>query len=41
MVARKKGLDGLYEQADGSPKPKKVEEDPVAPVRVRVGCTFA
>ncbi|KAJ7644445.1 hypothetical protein FB45DRAFT_1115754 [Roridomyces roridus] len=30
VVARKKGLDGLYEQADGSPKPKKLE-DPVAP----------
>ncbi|KAJ7646199.1 hypothetical protein B0H17DRAFT_438060 [Mycena rosella] len=30
VVARKKGLDRLYEQADGSPKPKKVEE-PVAP----------
>ncbi|KAJ7465163.1 hypothetical protein FB451DRAFT_430818 [Mycena latifolia] len=30
VVARKKGLDRLYEQADGSPKPRKVEE-PVAP----------
>ncbi|KAJ7766479.1 hypothetical protein DFH07DRAFT_737102 [Mycena maculata] len=30
VVARKKGLDRLYEKADGSPKPKKVE-DPVAP----------
>ncbi|KAJ7505731.1 hypothetical protein B0H11DRAFT_1708048 [Mycena galericulata] len=30
VVARKKGLDGLYEQADGSPKPRKVEE-PIAP----------
>ncbi|KAJ7510235.1 hypothetical protein B0H11DRAFT_1900588 [Mycena galericulata] len=29
-VARKKGLDGLYEQADGNPKPRKVEE-PIAP----------
>lgn len=38
-MARKKGLDGLYEQADGSPKPKKVEE-PRAPVRSRVRCTL-
>ncbi|KAJ7205991.1 hypothetical protein GGX14DRAFT_643880, partial [Mycena pura] len=31
VVARKKGLDGLYEKADGnSPQPKKVQ--PVAPV---------
>jgi len=29
-VARKKGLDGQYEQADGSPRPKP--PDPVAPV---------
>ena len=32
VVARKKGLDGHYEEADGSPKPKKIEK-PVAPVR--------
>lgn len=30
VVARKKGLDGQYEQADGSPRPKP--PDPVAPV---------
>jgi hypothetical protein len=30
VVARKKGLDGQYEQADGSPRPKA--PDPVAPV---------
>ncbi|KAJ7243739.1 hypothetical protein C8J57DRAFT_1191713 [Mycena rebaudengoi] len=30
VVARKKGLEGLYEHADGSPKPRKVEE-PIAP----------
>ncbi|KAF8143834.1 hypothetical protein K438DRAFT_1993483 [Mycena galopus ATCC 62051] len=31
VVARKKGLDGHYETADGSPKPKKKEERPVEP----------
>lgn len=30
VVARKKGLDTLYQQANGSPQPKKVDE-PVAP----------
>ncbi|KAJ7637532.1 hypothetical protein DFH06DRAFT_1053962 [Mycena polygramma] len=30
VVARKKGLDGLYEKADGSPKPRKVDQ-PVEP----------
>ncbi|KAJ6584527.1 hypothetical protein B0H19DRAFT_1249483 [Mycena capillaripes] len=30
VVARKKGLDGLYEKADGSPKPKK-NDQPVEP----------
>lgn len=30
VVARKKGMDGHYEQGDGSPKPKA--ESPVAPV---------
>ncbi|KAJ7109073.1 hypothetical protein C8R43DRAFT_1079828 [Mycena crocata] len=30
VVARKKGLDSLYEKADGSPKPKK-QDDPIAP----------
>jgi hypothetical protein len=30
VVARKKGLDGQYEQADGSPRPKP--PGPVAPV---------
>ncbi|KAK6995983.1 hypothetical protein R3P38DRAFT_3073726 [Favolaschia claudopus] len=31
VVARKKGLDGLYEQADGSPKPKTQDDTPVEP----------
>ncbi|KAJ7163024.1 hypothetical protein C8R46DRAFT_1352840 [Mycena filopes] len=31
VVARKKGLDGLYTRADGSPKPKGKEEGVVAP----------
>ncbi|KXN82820.1 hypothetical protein AN958_02094 [Leucoagaricus sp. SymC.cos] len=31
VVARKKGLDDLYEKADGSPQPKKKEEAPIAP----------
>ncbi|KAF9479913.1 hypothetical protein BDN70DRAFT_657638 [Pholiota conissans] len=30
VVARKKGLDRYYEEADGSPKPKKIEK-PIAP----------
>lgn len=34
VVARKKGLDGQYEQADGSPRPKP--PDPVAPVSASV-----
>lgn len=32
-VARKKGLDGEYETADGKPKPRKIEEV-YEPVRV-------
>jgi len=30
VVARKKGLDGQFEQADGNPRPKP--PDPIAPV---------
>ena len=33
VVARKRGLDGQYEQADGSPKPKP-ESSPVKPVSI-------
>ena len=35
VVARKKGLDGYYESADGSPQPKKpiAAEKFVEPVR--------
>ncbi|KAH7885182.1 hypothetical protein F5I97DRAFT_1342213 [Phlebopus sp. FC_14] len=31
VVARKKGLDGQYEQADGSPRPKPPEATPIKP----------
>ncbi|KAH0832140.1 hypothetical protein J3R83DRAFT_13050 [Lanmaoa asiatica] len=31
VVARKRGLDGQYEQADGSPKPRSPEAPPVKP----------
>ncbi|KAF8843258.1 hypothetical protein BDN67DRAFT_1001066 [Paxillus ammoniavirescens] len=33
VVARKKGLDGQYEQADGSPRPKPPGSTPIKPVR--------
>ena len=33
VVARKKGLDGHYEKADGNPQPKKVLSI-IAPVRI-------
>ena len=40
VVARKKGLDGQYEQAIGSPKPKSSEGQPIKPVRmVHTPCT--
>lgn len=32
VVARKKGLDGHYEDANGSPQPKKIQKS-VEPVR--------
>lgn len=39
VVARKKGLDGQYEQADGSPKPRP-DDSPVKPVRmIHTSCT--
>lgn len=34
VVARKKGLDGQYEQADGSPRPKLPEATVIKPVRL-------
>jgi hypothetical protein len=33
VVARKKGLDGHYENADGGPQVKKVVKPTIAPVR--------
>lgn len=33
-MARKKGLDGQYEQADGSPRAKPPESTPIKPVRI-------
>jgi hypothetical protein len=38
VVARKKGLDGQYEQADGSPRPKP--PDPIAPVSTLSNLVF-
>lgn len=39
VVARKKGLDGQYEQADGSPRPKP--PDPVAPAPGTFGYDYS
>ena len=39
VVARKKGLEDQYEQADGSPQPKKIAKL-IAPVRL-VSCAFS
>ncbi len=33
-MARKKGLEDYFEKADGSPRPKKQEPAPIAPVRL-------
>ncbi|OJA21023.1 hypothetical protein AZE42_02332 [Rhizopogon vesiculosus] len=39
VVARKKGLDGQYEQADGSPRPKP--PDPIAPAPGTFGFDYS
>jgi len=44
VVARKKGLDGHYVQADGSPQPKpraeQIPEPVSSAVTVRVACSY-
>ncbi|KAG6335618.1 hypothetical protein ID866_3475 [Astraeus odoratus] len=41
VVARKKGLDGQYEQADGSPRPKPPEETLIKPAPGTFGFDYS